>query len=586
MSSVGDHLWEILGRKGLERVFSVSGGMIGPLLDSLSTSTLQALFMHHEQACSMAAEGYARITGKPAVVLITNGPGVSNALTGVLGAYQDSIPMLIISGQVSAPQQSRFATHKLRQLGVQEVNTERAVEGFVKDFHRVESAHELEEVVSLALLQCSTGRPGPVWLELAIDIQGLESHIGARKAHVEMAPNSKPSSSVISLLFQELEKSRRPLALVGNGVHISETADSVRRFLRTLGIPKVATWSGADVFDFDDDLYVGNIGLLGERAANAAVQEADFLLILGSRLSVPVIGYDTSAFSPHSYKAMVDVDENEIFKSTLQIDLPIVSDLRDFIPVMTTQIVEGVWPPNPEWVRSLKARKQELSIEKEKFVAQSGRVDSYEFVKNLGEAIRVPINIVTDMGTSFTCTMQALRRRIGTRLFTSSGTSSMGFGLPGAIGASVASPGTTTLCIAGDGGLQMTVQELQTLKHHQLPVKIFVLNSAGYLAISLTQDNLFEGRRFGSDFSSGLSTPSFVGIAEAYGIKATKVETTDAVSAECLRVIIERPGPELIELFLPDSQVMRPRVMSFRDSEGTLQSPSLDQMWPDLETTV
>jgi len=580
MQSAAEKLWDLLADSGFVSVFSVSGGMIAPLLNSLSVSRLRPMFMHHEQSCAMAAESYSRITGIPAAVLVTNGPGVSNALTGVLGAYQDSIPMLVISGQVSAAQQSSGSSRALRQLGVQEADTEKLVGGFVKAFHKIENTEELEEKVIRAVRECLEGRPGPVWLELAIDIQGSPMPEPAGKFEVGVRHKPKPTVATIKHFLEELGKSRRPLAIVGNGVHISRSESLVRDFLDLLGIPKVATWTGADIFDFEDELFVGNIGLLGERAANAAVQQSDFLLVLGSRLSIPVIGYDTKAFSPDSFKVMVDIDEEELFKSTLRIDLPVVSDLGEFLKLAGTEMRQRAWPAKDDWLTTVKQNKIELSIENERLVVQDGRIDSYEFVRNLGDAIDGPVNIVTDMGTSFTCTMQALRRRHGTRLLTSSGTSAMGFGLPGAIGASIASPGTPTICIAGDGGLQMTVQELQTVRHHQLPVKIFVLNSSGYLAISLTQDNLFEGRRVGSDFDSGLSTPSFARVARAYGIQSMIVEDKGQVSAEQISKIVERPGPELIEMYLPDDQVMRPRVMSFRDSEGNLRSPSLDQMWP------
>ena len=581
-TTVADEVWRLLAEAGFSEVFSVSGGMIAPLLDSVARSSLAPIFMHHEQSCAMAADAYFRTSGRPAVTLVTNGPGVANALTGVLGAYQDSIPMVVISGQVKKSAQMSNSPLPLRQLGVQEADTEQLVAGFVKSFERINGAEDVGPAISRGLSAALSGRPGPVWIEIPIDVQGTQvASPGFLESSAER-PSGRRLSVALRQIFETLGTAKRPLLLVGNGVHIAGVEREVREFAESIRIPVVASWSGADVFDHDSDLYIGNVGLLGERAANNALQQADVLLVLGSRLSIPIIGHEPQLFASSAVKIMVDIDPAEISKPTISIDLPVEADLRAVFPDLTRTFLNFESEGWKNWRQQLLREKHELSLEKEEFLAVPGKVDAYSFVARLGQALSGNEIIVTDMGTSFTSVMQALRRRNGTRLMTSSGTSSMGFGLPGAIGAYFANPSKTIICVAGDGGFQMTVQELATVRHHNIPLKIFILNSEGYLAISLTQDNLFNGARVGSGPASGLSTPSLARVADAYGISAEAVGSEAEINETWLRGVLEGPGPKLVEMYLPQNQLMRPRVMAHRRGDGSFTSPALDQMWPPV----
>lgn len=582
MKPVPQITWETLADLGLQHVFSVAGGMIAPLLDGLPESNLQPIFMHHEQSCSMAADAYFRVRGTPAVVLVTNGPGVSNAVTGVLGAFQDSVPMVVISGEVSARHQMTAIPQKVRQLGVQEAPTKEMVASITKGVFAIDKADSVQAVLREAFNMAVSGRPGPVWIIMPLDIQNAQAqeidtsgHEG-RVAPVESSPKEIHGARDTLAL---LEDSSRPLILVGHGVRLAGAEEKVLRLINQSGIPAVATWTGADIFSHDDPKYIGNVGILGERAANWAAQNADLLLVLGSRLSIPIIGYETQLFAPRAKVIHVDIDENELNKPTLNSHSRFCEDLSAFVSEIAANLRNDYSCPLP-WLELVGDKKKEHPLENEEFLETDGCVDAYRVIYELSQLAPDDSVIVTDMGTSFTCTMQAFRRQRGIRVITSSGTSSMGFGLPGSIGAAVSRPEAQVIAVVGDGGLQMTIQELETLRYRNLPAKIVVLNSGGYLAISLTQDSLFSGRRVGSDSLSGLSTPDFCKVGSAYGISSIRISGQQKTFQEEFASALALSGPALIEIQIPPGQKMRPRVQSYRDSKGQLRSPSLEEMWP------
>ncbi len=576
-----DYVVSVLEEYGFTDAFCVTGGAVSGIMDALRDSRIKTVHNHHEQACAMAAEGYARAANRPALVVVTNGPGVTNLVTGVAGAFQDSIPMLILSGQVSTSQQLSSVSVPLRQLGVQELETQPLAESISVHFRRITSVSELPSALENALAALEEGRLGPVWLEVPLDVQNspIPEHWGNRDFAL---PRSKPSSDLKILeCLQLLRQSSRPLIVAGNGVHLSGAEPQLKSLAEKWGIPVVSTWSASDIFCFQDEHYIGNLGILGQRAANKAVQSADLLLILGSRLSIPCIGYATDKFAPAAKKIMVDLDPNEIIKETLgTVDVPIVADVAEFI----TSLLLSSWEFSDivPWQRYLKEIKGLLALEKEEKIDEHGFIDSYDFIEALSEQLSSEI-IVTDMGTSFTCTMQALKCNGRNRLFTSSGLSSMGFGLPGAIGAWVAGV-APVICLAGDGGFLMNIQELQTIVDNKMDIKIFVLDSKGYLAISIMQDNSFEGRRFGSDPDSGVGSPDFLKVSESFGIPSVRLDSSLPNLGGQIRDVLESEGPALCVVQLPPGQKMRPRVMSMKNQiTGQFESPSLDSMWPQLK---
>jgi acetolactate synthase I/II/III large subunit len=581
--NVSEKLISDLSDLGYTDCFALTGGAASHLIDAFARqSKIKVHFFLHEQSCLMAADAYSRFFGRPAIVLVTNGPGVSNALTGLLGAFQDSVPIFCISGQVP----TRFITPAgsgLRQFGVQESFTQQLVGHLVREFYRVESSC-IDNLVSRLHSSMMRGRMAPVWLEVPLDFQAVEFISQGEASSGEVRPN-EPLVRAEYLdqarrdLVSRLNEAERPLAVIGNGVQLSGATEYVLSFLKDLGIPVVATWTGTDIFDFDDPMFVGNFGILGERVANYAVQNSDCLVILGSRMSVPNIGYDTKSFSPNSFKIMVDIDEAELRKPSLDIDLAICCDLNEFFGF-------SPWPNAKKhrdsgWVADLMRKKESWRIEKEKMHDQTSGVDAYRVIEHLSLRIGDFDAIVTDMGSSFTVTMQALRRNGKTRVLTSSATSSMGFGLPGSLGIALADKNKRVLCISGDGGLQMNLQELHTMSVKTNNLKLLLLDSNGYLAISLMQENLFGGRHFGSTPETGVSSPDFVALLGDFGLRVFRASTKDDFD-NVMTEFLDCEGSSALIVQLPRGQKMRPRLQTIRRSDGTLASPRLDQMWPEL----
>lgn len=578
MYKASDYIFEYLVSKGVDTVFSVSGGAAAHLLDSMSRrSEITHVCNYHEQACAMAAEGYARITRKPACVLVTNGPGSSNTITGVLGAFQDSIPMIVISGQVPTHQTMGCAGTNIRQLGVQECDIISMVKTITKYAVQVRDPKTLQYHLEMAYILATTGRQGPVWLDVPLDVQS--SSIDVEDSHVLLSPAYTPIVDIDSII-EVIQKSKKPLVVTGNGIHLSETENETLALLRKLNVPVVSTWTSKDLFDHDDPQYVGNFGLFGERAANFAIQSADLLLILGSRLSIANTGYQSQLFAPNAVKIMVDLDENEIKKSTLKIDHPVIMDLRKFIPRMISGVSGIVLPDWSKWLERTQTWKKRYPVFLPEYKSNNYRINSFYFMEVLSGKLQNEV-VVTDMGTSYTCTMQSLQMNGKTRLFTSSSCCSMGFGLPGAIGAHFAKSGKPIVLIAGDGGFQMNLQELQTIAHHKLPIKMFILNNNGYSAISAMQNNLFAGQHVGSTLESGVSAPDFVKIAGAYGIKACRFKTNIELKSGIDDVMMEE-GPVLCEIMIPENQLLVPRVQSSKTEAGKIISGSLENMYPYL----
>ena len=562
----------------------VSGGAAAHLMNSVKEKGIKYICCQHEQACAMAAEGYARIANKPACVLVTNGPGSSNTITGVLGAYQDSIPMIIISGQVPVNQTMRANLSQIRQLGVQECNIISMVKNITKYSIQLTSPNFVQEHLNIAYDLATTGRKGPVWLDVPLDIQNSQIEIKYKDINFEpQTPKVFDYSKIINLIAN----SKRPLMITGNGIHLSKSEELFSVLKDRLQIPVISTWTSKDLMSFDDPLFVGTFGILGERAANFAVQNADLLLILGSRMSIPNVGYQSHLFSPNSIKIMVDIDQEEMDKPTIKIDYPINEDLHKFMSkllvTLTLADTKSDVTPLPNfysWIKKTQEWKKKYPVFQSGYEEVPNRksINSYHFMELLSKELTNNHIIVTDMGTSYTCTMQALKMNGKNRLFTSSACCSMGFGLPGAIGAYFADPTKEIILIAGDGGFQMNIQELQTVVHYKIPIKIFILNNKGYLAISLMQDNLFKSNYIGANKKSGVSSPDFVKVAKAYGIDAVQI-----ANYHMLGKLLENKRALLIEVPMEENQPLIPRVQSSKKEDGSIISNSLENMFPYLD---
>ena len=585
---VSDYILKYLENTGIEICFCVTGGAAAHLFESLSKSKIKYICNYHEQACAMCAEGYTRIKNKPALVLVTNGPGSSNLATGVAAAYQDSIPMIVISGQVPTKQTMESSGAKLRQFGVQELDCVSLYKPITKFSYQIRNPKEVKEVIGKAVKLANSGRKGPVFIEIPLDIQNRlidEEDIIYTNEEFQNNKFEIPLENIFKLIFN----SKRPLFVIGNGIHLSKSESMFLELINNFPIPTACTWATKDIFDYNNELYAGNFGILGERFGNFAVQNSDLLIILGSRMSIPNVGYNTEMFSPNSIKILVDIDSEEAKKNSIKIDYFLNSDIKYFLEKALLFIKENKLKLESDslkkWVKKINLWKKNYPIYQQEYSENKDKVNSFHFIEKLGQHLDSENVVVTDMGTSFTCTMQALKTNSKYRLFTSFALCPMGFGLPGAIGAYYGSNGKTIVCIAGDGGIQMNIQELQTIIHNKLPIKIFVLNNNGYLAISSMQDNLFNKNYVGSNNQSGVSSPSFVKIADAYGFKTFTISDQKSLEDK-LKNILGFKGPVLCEIMMKENQLLVPRLQSQRDKEGNIVSPSLENMFPFLEGNV
>lgn len=581
---ISDYIFSTIADLGVKDVFAVSGGGAMHLVDSLGKNeSLNYIATLHEQAAAMAAESYARISGTPGVALVTSGPGGTNALTGVCGAWIDSIPTIFISGQVTSD--TLIGDTGLRQFGIQESNIVELVKPVTKYAVTVCDPFQIKYHLQKAIYLATNGRPGPVWLDIPLDVQ-------SKVVDISTLPSFDPVKEGVDEKFGDLKRdvarcvellksSSRPVLIIGYGVRLAKAEIEILKLIEKLNIPVVSSWTASDLLPTDSPIYVGRSGIMGDRAGNFAVQNSDFLLIIGSRMSIPQVGYNYKQFARGAKKVMVDVDDVELKKPSLKLDMAIKSDAKDFILAMLNYMGQNSLDMDmSSWREKCSYWKAKYPIVLPEYKAVNEKVNSFYFVDVLSEKLGNDAIVVTDMGTSFTCTMQAFRTKKGQRFFTSSGHASMGFGLPGAIGACCASGKKKVVCISGDGALQMNIQELQTIVHYKLPIVLFVLNNNGYLTIKLMQQNHF-GRYVGSDPSSGVSCPDIIKLGHAYGIKTARI-TNNMELHDKIEGVLGENGPFICEIIMPEDQQLIPRVSSLKKPDGTIVSKPLEDLYPFL----
>jgi len=579
---VSDYIFSELAALGIKDVFTVSGGAAMHLLDSLGTNKdMNYISTHHEQAAAMAAEGNARITGKPGVALVTSGPGATNTLTGVCGAWIDSIPAIFISGQVTS--NTLIEGTGLRQFGIQESDIVSMVKSVTKYAVTIKDPNQVKYHLQKAIYLATAGRPGPVWLDIPLDIQ-------SKRITPDKCPLFEPEERKITgndLLKKQvshcvelLKKSERPVLISGYGIRLAKGEKEFLQLVQKLGIPVISSWTTSDLISSFHELYIGRSGNFGDRAGNFTVQNSDLLLSIGSRLSVPQVGYNFSLFARAAKKIIVDIDPAELKKPSLDPDLPIQADAREFMLELLAQLKDLKPFEVSSWLQRCQGWKLNYPVVLPEYKECKDAVNSFYFIQVLSEKLDEKAVIITDMGTSFTCTMQTFKTKLGQRLSTSSGHASMGFGLPGAIGACVGNNRKDTICISGDGGLQMNIQELQTIVHYNLPIKLFVLNNNGYLTIKATQQNHF-GRFVGAEESSGVTCPDIIKIATAYGLPSIRISNTEELNLK-IDSVLEAPGPMVCEIIMGENQPLIPRVSSLKKPDGTIISKPIEDLYPFL----
>ena len=585
---VADYIWKTLADKGVRHVFLVTGGGAMHLNDALGLEKrIKYVCNLHEQACAMAAEGYARASGTPGVINVTTGPGGTNALTGVMGAWLDSVPMVIVSGQIKrATMITACPNLKLRQLGDQEYNIVDAVRPMTKFAKTVMSVEEVPQVLEDAWRICQEGRPGPVWIDVPLDIQAAEMGEGPR-SHSETSGQESASpflgAAQVAEVVEALKAAKRPAIIVGSGVHNAHCEELFLKVAESLSIPVLTSISGIDLIPSDHPLFFGRPGILGERPANLIMQNSDLFIVLGTRMGIRICGYAYETVARAAKKVMVDIDPNELEKPTFRPDVKINADAGDFLRALAAALPS--LGPKAEWLDYCRRMKAKYPVILPEHRARTDYVSSYVLPEAIMRHAPDPLTVVTSNGIAYTSTFQAIPVRKGMRMFSNEACASMGYGLPAAIGAAFAMERfekfATVVCFEGDGSIQMNIQELQTLLNYKLPVKLFVYNNGGYLSIKTTQRAFFGGRFVGSEAGSGVILPSFEKIAAAYGLPYFRLESNQELDAK-LPGIFATEGPVLVEVMLDPFEVLGPKAASKKLPDGTMVSAPLEDMAPFL----
>jgi len=585
---LADYVIRSLADRGVRDIFLVTGGGAMHLNDAIGCEKrIRFICHHHEQAAAMAAEGYARIAGTPGVVNVTAGPGGINALNGVFGAYTDSIPMLVISGQVKRETcRASLGIKGLRQLGDQEVDIVAMAKGITKYAVLVDDPRTIRYHLERAFHLAQSGRPGPCWLDIPIDVQASQideqSLEGYDPTEDDIAWDAKQIAVSCGAVIRRIRAAERPVILAGTGVRAAGALDEFARVAELLRIPVTTAWTH-DLIETDNELFCGRPGTIGERAGNFTVQNSDVLLILGSRLNIRQVSYNWKAFARHAFRIQVDVDAAELEKPTVRAALPIHCDVKVFLKELARQLEETAYAAShahSEWLKWCKDLSSRYPVVTEKHREAGDLVNPYHFAEQLFKELGDNDTLVCGDATACIVTYQTARLRKGQRIFSNSGAASMGHDLPAAIGAAVARKGERVICLAGDGSVQFNIQELQTIRHHNLPIKIFVLNNGGYLSIRTTQSTFFR-HMVGESAASGVSFPDIVRVARAYDIPSFRIENPEQLAQ--IRYVIDQPGPVLCEVMLDPAQEFEPRLKSGRREDGAIVSPALEDMYPFLD---
>jgi acetolactate synthase I/II/III large subunit len=573
----------------VNHVFLVTGAGIMHLTDGLAKNrNLHAVPLHHEQSCSMAADAYAKVNNEFSVSMYSTGPAATNALTGLAGAWQDSVPSLFISGQVKLSESTlaQNLTEGIRQFGVQELNIGPMVESVSKYFVQIQDPLKIRYELEKAVYISKSGRPGPVWVEIPMDIQ---SSLVDRSSLVGFTPEVRFGSQedFESMPFEDvcrlLENSLRPVLLVGRGVSISGASTVLQEFASRNKIPIVSTYLGIDGLTTDSNEYVGKVGVKGDRAGNLAMQNADLILAIGTSLHVSVTGYEYKDFGRGAKLVLVDIDPSSHKKSTVAVHGILKSDAKQFLSQLDGITSRKVDAGSSKWLSICADWKSRYPVNIDDY-SVGPEINVYKFVSRLSTLAPNQAVFISDAGSAYYAVSQGVQlTKSGHRYVTSGAMATMGFTLPAAIGASFSSgKDTSILAVTGDGSLQQNIQELQVVAQHQLPIKIFVLNNSGYLSIRASQKNYFSSREIGAGPDSGLTFPDTLRVAEAYGISASRVDKLENLDDEILRAL-NHPGPYILDVITPADQLIIPTVSSSLDAQGIMRSRPLEDMFPFLD---
>ena len=568
-----------------DTVFMVSGGGNMHLIDSLGKEeNLNFVCNHNEQACSYASEGYARTSNKIGLAYVTTGPGGTNAITGVYSAWVDSIPTLTISGQVKFETTIASEPHlNLRQLGDQEVNIIDLVKPITKYSIMITDKNSIKYHLQKAVYEAKNGRAGPVWLDIPLDIQGAT--VNTKDLYSYIPDRIVKFDTKIDNFVKLLQSAKRPVIIAGNGISLSGGEEAFLDLLEKIKVPVVGTFARYDIVKYDHELFYGRYGTVGHRMANFTVQNSDLVIAIGARMNIRAVSYNWEFFGREAKKVMVDIDKAEMSKHTLEIDLPIESDAKFFIEELLTKLESIEIPQFNEWIEKCQTYKNNFPTITNERQEVENFVDSYNFFDVLSDRTNSDDIYVFGNGTACVSSYQSLKLYDNQKVIVNSGCAAMGYDLPAAIGAACASPDSNIVCVTGEGSLQMNIQELQTIIHNRLQVKLFVLNNGGYISIRNTQNGFFKGHKVGADAESGVSFPDTIKLAKAYGFQTYKIENQQNLKDD-IQKVLELDGPVVCEIILSPEEKMQPKLSSEIKPDGKMVSKPLEDMFPFLERDV
>lgn len=578
---VSDYIIDFLRERGVPDIFTVTGGGIMHLVDSVGRRpAVRYICNHHEQACAIAAEAYARVRNGVGACLVTTGPGSTNALSGIAGAFVDSVPVIVISGQVRRDIIADYT--KLRQLGPQEINIEPMATPVVKYFKTLMDPSMLRYELERAWWHATTGRPGPVWLNVPLDVQGAAFKEAGAPSFQAPQPevNAALATDAVEVVTA-LQNARRPVIIGGNGIHLGRAHELFRRFVDKVGAPVLSTIGGLDLMDESHPLYMGRFGPTGQRRANFTLQNSDLLISIGASMSISSIGFNTAGFAPSARRIMLTNDPADVTKPNFKPDLPIVADANAFLAEFLRQTTDVRFQFSAKWTEACANWKRRYPTVTPDYYTDSENVNSYVFARVLSEHLRADDVVVTGNSLDIVSVLHSFEVKLGQRIFTNINYGSMGWDLPAAVGACVGSGNRRTCLVTGDGSFQFNVQELMTIAVNQLPVKIFVFNNGGYESIRSTQRNFFDGNLVGSDFKSGIGNPDFEKLAGAYGLSYERIGTNDELPSK-LPAILGATGATICEVKLSPEQLRSPKTMSVRKRDGSFETRPLQDMFPFL----
>jgi len=590
---LADYVANFLVAHSVTDVFCVVGGGAMHLNDALGhNNSLKVTYNHHEQACAIAAEAYARLENRIAAVCVTTGPGGTNALTGVVGGWLDSIPMFIVSGQVRYDTTARYTMqftdgYPLRAVGDQEYDIVKSVEPMTKYAVMIEDPSMIRYCLEKAWHLATTGRPGPVWVDIPVNFQGCQIETDSLKGYDPAEDDAKLPPPVedrlIQTVLEKIKGAKRPVFHAGYGIRLSGGYAAFRSVLEKLNIPIVTYWNAVDLIEDEHPLYCGRAGNMGDRPGNWAIQNADLILAVGTRISIRQVGFNWKTWAREAEVIMVDIDPAELKKHTLHVEFPIWADAKDFLEKLDAA-AQGPVNAGSDWVETCQRWKRDYPAVLPRHWEENGETANvYAFVRYLSS--RLPENSLTAVSNGACCVVgnQAYVIQKGSRMANNSATASMGYGLPAAIGTCIGGGRRTTICLEGDGSIMMNLQELQTILTNKLPIKIFLINNDGYHSIRQTQSNLFRDKcRVGIGPESGdLSFPSFEKIAGAFGYPYFSAHS-NAEMRQAVDQALETEGPVFCEIFTDTKQVWEPKSSTKRLPDGTLVSPPLEDLAPFL----